>query len=323
MAIPLIIDTDPGVDDALAIYLAINCKKFDLCGLTTVYGNVHTPQATKNARELLKIFNRNDITVKHGASAPLFKELSEPAYFVHGEDGLGNLTKPLSKEEKLAEYPNEATQFIIDSAHKYPGELCICGIGPLTNLALAVKIDPTIVHKIKEIVILGGTIYRPGNVSPIAEANIFNDYHAADIVFNAGWNISIIGLDISMKVLISEKELQELDNSNEQAKQFLAKINKFYQQFYIKKRNIVNGTVCHDATALCYFIDPDIFTKKQGYMRVITDGLARGGLVFKEQHQSYGDNDEMYWKDKPLVNACVDVNLSEIKKILNKYIIYA
>jgi len=194
----IIIDTDPGIDDTMAIMLALKSPELELLGLTTIYGNVNCSQSTINALKILEVAGRSNIPVAKGSDVPLVIEPHHHATFVHGDDGMGNthLSLPASKALDIS-----AAQFIVEMIMKNPDEITLVPIGPLTNIALALRIEPKIAKLVKEVVIMGGAATVRGNVTPVAEANIWQDPHAASIVFSAGWPLTMLGLDVTTKVI--------------------------------------------------------------------------------------------------------------------------
>jgi inosine-uridine nucleoside N-ribohydrolase len=192
----IIIDTDPGVDDAMAIFLALRSPEVSVIGLTTIFGNVHTDLATVNALRLLEIAGRNDIPVAHGASAPLTRAYAGPVAFIHGDDGQGNVYLAPASSQAISQ---PAAEFIVEQILNAPGEITLVPVGPLTNIALALQLEPRIAGLVHEVVLMGGNALVPGNATPAAEANIHNDPEAADIVFAADWAVTMVGLDVTDK----------------------------------------------------------------------------------------------------------------------------
>ncbi|MGA8285082.1 MAG: nucleoside hydrolase, partial [Candidatus Sulfotelmatobacter sp.] len=182
----VIIDTDPGTDDAMAIILALNSPEFKVEALTVVPGNVEAWQGLENALKIVSLADRCDVMVAGGAQHPLNQKLITAQYW-HGKNGLANVELPASK---CKADPRFGPDLIIEMIHKYPHEITLIPIGPLTNIALAVSKDPSIAALVKDIVIMGGSI-SGGNVNGAAEANIYNDPEAAQIVFNAGWMVTM------------------------------------------------------------------------------------------------------------------------------------
>src|SRR5271156_4209617 len=201
----VIIDTDPGVHDAMAILLALNSPELKVEALTVVPGNVEAAQGLENALKLVSLAGRCDVPVVAGAQHPLNQKLITAQYW-HGKNGLGGVDLPPSKCKPDARF---APDFIIEMVHKYPHEITLIPVGPLTNIALAVSKDPSIAALVKDIVIMGGSI-SGGNVDGAAEANIYNDPEAAQIVFNAGWIVTMVGSDVGERTLITRKYVTQL-----------------------------------------------------------------------------------------------------------------
>jgi inosine-uridine nucleoside N-ribohydrolase len=194
LARKIIIDTDPGVDDAMAIFYALASSELDVIGITTVFGNTTTDICTTNALRLLEIAGRTDIPVAAGAVRPLAMPYNGTADIVHGEDGQGNVFLPAPTTKPV---PQHAVNFLIDTILQSPEPVTLVPLAPLTNIALMLLHKPDIVKHIREIVLMGGNAYVAGNVTPAAEANIWNDPDAADIVFGADCPVTMIGLDVT------------------------------------------------------------------------------------------------------------------------------
>src|SRR5579864_8301345 len=201
----VIIDTDPGIDDAMAILLALNSPELKVEALTVVPGNVDGKQGLENALKILSLAGRCDVTVSGGAQHPLNQRLITAQYW-HGPNGLAGVELPASK---CKADPRFGPDLIIELVHKYPHELTLIPVGPLTNIALAVSKDPSIAGLVKNIVIMGGSI-TGGNVNGASEANIYNDPEAASIVFGAGWMVTMIGSDVGERTVMTRKHLNEL-----------------------------------------------------------------------------------------------------------------
>ncbi|MEP0519870.1 MAG: nucleoside hydrolase [Hyphomicrobiales bacterium] len=267
----IIIDTDPGVDDTLAIHLAFADPRIELIGLTTVFGNVHTYQATRNARHLVEMSGLS-IPVAHGAEKPYQQPSKDPAHFIHGTEGFGDLAAPVPHTPAD---PRSAAQFICDMADEHGEELILCPIGPLTNLAYALDLDPELPNKIGRVVIMGGAVTVPGNVNQYAEANIHNDPHAAEKVFAADWNLRVVGLDVTEKILCRTEDLEDIAVGAPKIGGFLRDVSAFYVRFYQGARGF-DGCCLHDPAALIAITDPDLFTFEANPVRVIEGGDASG-----------------------------------------------
>jgi uridine nucleosidase len=301
MAKKIIIDTDPGVDDAMAILLALKSPEIEVVGLTTIFGNVYTDQATQNALRLVELAGRPDISVVAGAALPLVAPLDSVADFVHGADGLGNIDLPFPAGRPL---DTPAAQFIVETVLARPGQITLVPIGPLTNLALALALEPRLPEKVAEVVLMGGAATVNGNVNPAAEANIIHDPHAADVVFNAGWPVTMVGLDVTLQTVMTDDYLGSLISTGSAAGEFVYDISRFYRDFHHDLFGLA-GTHTHDPSAIAYVIDPSLFTVERGPVRVITEGLAAGQTLFDQRQQWSEPN---LWSDRPAVNVCLGVD---------------
>ncbi len=315
----VIIDTDPGTDDALAILLALNSPEFKVEALTVVPGNVIAKQGLENALKIVSLANRCDIPVAGGAQHPLNQKLIT-AEFWHGENGLANIELPASK---CKADPRFGPDLIIELVHKYPHEITLIPIGPLTNIALAVSKDPSIASLVKEVVIMGGSI-SGGNVNAVSEANIYNDPEAASIVFNAGWpSLTMVGSDIGERTLFTRKNLQEIESAPGPESNLVAGIARFLLDLGAKYGDV--GTAMYDPLAVGVALDPSVVTTKPMRVDVETRGeFTRGETVANrrlaiERNVLHGDR---YWIEgldsvQPNTNVCVGSNA---KKFLNMFV---
>ncbi|KAK1319663.1 putative uridine nucleosidase 2 [Acorus calamus] len=197
----IIIDTDPGIDDAMAIFVALQSPEVEVIGLTTIYGNVYTTLATRNALHLLEVAGRTDIPVAEGSHVTITKGTKlRIANFVHGADGLGNQNFPPPKGKPIRQ---SAVEFLVEQANLHPGKITVVALGPLTNIALAIQRDPGFMKNIGQIVLLGGAFSVNGSVNPAAETNIFGDPDAADIVFTSGADILAVGINVTHQVVFT------------------------------------------------------------------------------------------------------------------------
>ena len=299
----IIIDTDPGVDDAMAIFLALQSPELDVIGLTTIFGNVHTELATTNALRLLEIADRNDIPVAQGAEHPIAGPFGGPVPFVHGDDGQGNAHLPPPSTMAV---PEPAAELIIEEVMAFPGEITLVPIGPLTNIALALRLEPRIAKNVREVVIMGGNAIVPGNATPAAEANIHNDPEGADIVFGAKWPVTMVGLDVTHKVNMTRDHMAAYAKANNPLAQHIARIVPFYRDFFESSMGM-NGIYVHDSSAIAYLIDPTLFKTEQWPMRVETQGISRG----KTWPAIRGVERAVEWHNRPKVNVCVDVDAAK------------
>lgn len=269
----VIIDTDPGIDDAMAILLALNSPELRVEALTVVPGNVEAWQGLENALKIVSLAGRCDLPVAGGVRHPLNQKLIT-AQFWHGKNGLAGIDLPTSKCKPDSRF---GPDLIIELVHKYPHEITLIPVGPLTNIALAVSKDPSIVPLVKDIVIMGGSI-TGGNVNGAAEANIYGDPEAAWIVFNAGWMVTMIGSDIGERTLITRKYLADLQSLHGPESDFIAKLADWY--LTRSEKSGYQGAAMYDPLAVATVIDPTLVTLKDMHVDVETKGeFTRGETV--------------------------------------------
>lgn len=267
----IIIDTDPGIDDAQALCYAMAHPQLELLALTCIYGNVAVDLATQNALRLCEL-TKSTAIVAQGAASPLVIDPHPVADFVHGKNGFGNVE--LAKPSRQAD-SRSAAELIVDLIRQHPGQVSLLPIGPLTNIALALQLAPDIVELVDEVVIMGGAIDVPGNVSPFAEANIWNDPHAAQQVLSANWPITLHGLDVTHQVIFTLDYLDSLAKLSPQCGGFLRDASRFYADFY-RQRNGFNGCCPHDLLAVYYAANPLSYQTTACNFDVVTEGEESG-----------------------------------------------
>jgi inosine-uridine nucleoside N-ribohydrolase len=269
----VIIDTDPGTDDAMAIMLALNSPEFDVRALTIVPGNVTAAQGLENALRMVSLANRCDIAVAGGAQHPLFQKLIT-AEFWHGKNGLANVELPASKCKADRRW---APDLIIEVVHANPHEITLIPIGPLTNIALALQKDPSIASLVKQVVIMGGSI-SGGNVNAAAEANIYNDPEAAQIVFQAGWPLTMVGLDVGDKTLLTRGHIEALKKNPGPVSDFIYRVADFL--IALSEKYGDPGTPMYDPLAVGVALDPALVKAPAMHVDVETRGdFTRGETV--------------------------------------------
>ena len=304
----IILDTDPGTDDAMALMLALNSPELDVRAITVVPGNVTAEQGLENALRMVSLANRCDIPVAGGARHPLFQKLIT-AEFWHGKNGLANIELPRSKCKADARF---GPDLIIELIHASPHEITLVPVGPLTNIALAVERDPSIVPLIKEVIMMGGSI-KGGNVNAAAEANIYNDPEAAQIVFQAGWPLTMVGLDVGDKTLLGRKQLEQLASTHGPVNDFIYGVAKFLVGLSEKFGD--SGTPMYDPLAVGVAIDSMLVTAPAMHVDVETRGeFTRGETVANrrneiERNVLHGDRYIIEGVDKvePNARVCVEV----------------
>lgn len=300
MTHPIIFDTDPGIDDAQAIAIALRHPEIELLGLTTTYGNVDVETATHNALLLAELAGQ-EIPVAQGAAQPMVKERHPPPAHIHGANGLGDIALPAvqGRAEGVS-----AAQFIVDTVNARPGEVTLVAVGPVGNLAAALQLDPGIVERVKRVVIMGGSIREGGNVSPVAEANMFNDPDAAARVLTAGWPLTLVGLDVTHRCVLTDAHMARIEAGQGALGPVLAGSFAFYRDFYREALGI-DGCCPHDSCALAWLLRPELFTTARGHLTVATEGDAEGQTIFAPEGRAFIEG---RWSRTPLVEVCLGVD---------------
>lgn len=270
----IIIDTDPGIDDAMAVLFACLCPDIELVGLTSIFGNVTTDIATRNALALAEMAGC-DVPVARGADAPVQQKAKPVAWDVHGRDGFGDVA-PITPAGKPV---NEtAAEFICRTVSQNPGEIVLCPVGPLTNLARALELDPAIAGKVRSVTVMGGSLDAGGNVTASSEANIWQDPHAADAVFAAGWDVTMVGLDVTHQIKCSPEDFAGLVRPAPVLGGFLNQAAQFYFEFHHRVDGF-NGCYMHDPSAVISIVRPDLFAVEHEPLSVIVEGEEIGRTV--------------------------------------------
>lgn len=261
----IIIDCDPGVDDAVAILLAFASPgEIEVVGITTVAGNVPLDSTTRNALRICRLAGRTDIPVYAGCERAMFPAL-RPHASVHGGDGLGDIGLA---EATHGTMPEHAVDFIIRTVNQFPGEITLCPIGPMTNIAVALLKEPGIAPKIKKIVFMGGAAFCPGNTTPAAEFNIWFDPHAAQIMLNAGVPLVMIGLDVTGKAVMTAERIDALRAGGTEIGTQAAAMMASYGR----------GDPClHDPCVIAYLLDPSLFQGVAAKVDVECESLFNRG----------------------------------------------
>lgn len=271
----IIIDTDPGIDDAIAILLALSARKeLEVLALTTVNGNVGLDKVTKNAFKILEIAGRNDIPVYKGSAEPLVR-VHEHCEAFHGDDGLGNLQ--MAESQRMPE-EEDAVDYLTRKVREDKGNITLVPIGPLTNIAKAIQKDPEFIHNVKEVVIMGGA-ENGGNMTPHAEFNFWMDPEAAQIVFQAGFEkVTMIGLDATRDVWLNSDLRELLWQINTPASRFIHQITRVYVDGHWNYAKEIGCELC-DVLIVTYLLNHDIVKTKEAFVDVETEGLCQGASV--------------------------------------------
>lgn len=272
----IIIDTDPGQDDAIAILLALASPELEVVGITAVAGNVPLRLTEKNARKICELAGRPDVRVFAGAERPLLRR-SVTAEHVHGKTGLDG---PVLPEPTMPLQEQHAVDFIIETLMKEEsGTITLCPLGPLTNIALALIREPRIAPRIKEIVLMGGGFFEGGNMTPAAEFNIYVDPHAADVVFRSGAPIVVMPLDVTHKALTTAARIEAFRSLGTRVGDAAAALLEFFERFDEEKYGTDGGPL-HDPCVIAYLLRPALFTGRHCNVEVeISSELTMGMTV--------------------------------------------
>lgn len=271
----IIIDTDPGQDDAVAILLALASPELEVLGITAVAGNVPLALTEKNARKVCELAGRPDVRVFAGAKRPLVRDLVT-AEHVHGKTGLDGPELP---EPRMALDGRHAVDFLVETlmAHA-PGEITLCTLGPLTNIALALLREPEIAPRVREIVMMGGGFFEGGNVTPAAEFNIYVDPHAADVVFRSGIPIVVMPLDVTHKALTTAVRVAAIRKLGTPVAVATAQMLEFFERFDEQKYGSDGGPL-HDPCVIAYLIEPGLFGGRRCNVSVETASELTMGMT--------------------------------------------
>lgn len=284
----IILDTDPGIDDALAILLALAEPQVELEALTITYGNCSVDQGVQNALSVLELASAPQIPVSKGADRPLVQPLLL-APETHGNTGLGyaQLSPP-----NLEPDPTPAINLLIEKTMNHPGEVTIIAIGPLTNLALAIRIEPRLIQTVKEVIIMGGAIHHDGNVTPLAEFNTYCDPHAAKIIFHSGMPITLVPLDVTYRVVFTPEDRNRLLEIESPLTHFIAESTRFYMEFHGEYQQI-NGCVINDPLALAISYMPELVDLQELYVDVDISGGVSMGKTYADFYNILGKEPNM------------------------------
>lgn len=302
----VIFDTDPGVDDALALLYLARHPEIDLRGVTTVFGNAAVERTARNAC-VLKAAWGFEAPVARGAAGPLNPARIEEHWpvVIHGHDGIGDIG--LADAPAAEADPRPAHRLIIDEVRANPGEISLVAVGRMTNLALALAEAPDIAAQVKQVVLMGGAFARPGNVTPAAEANIWGDPEAADAVFGASWPVVAVGLDVTLQVVMTRGALDALGQSGGAAAQMVRDLSQDYIRFY--EGQVPDGMVVHDACACVCLTDPHLFGTIEGRVRVLTEGIGAGMTVMRPEGRRFPPSD---WDIAPAQRICMSVDAEAV-----------
>jgi purine nucleosidase len=291
MPYKILLDCDPGLDDALALVLAHGDPDIDLVAVTTVGGNVGIENTTKNALELREYLGFTTVPVAKGAGAPLVRSIKD-ASEVHGETGIGNVSLAAATLPASTEH---AVDVIIDAIRSAPSSIHLVATGPLTNIALALEKDPGIARLVASFTIMGGSFTR-GNATPAAEFNIYADPEAAKIVFDADWQVTMVGLDLTLQAQANTQIISRLEKLGAFADELLVPLATFWIDPRDQGHPSFDGQAVHDVCAVAYVTRPDLFASRPARVEVETRGEFTEGMTVVDF-------------DSPTPNALVPVSL--------------
>ncbi len=268
----IILDTDPGIDDALAILLALASPEIVLDGISAIHGNASTAQVTTNALSILELAKASHVPVYKGCEIPLVQpSLLSPE--THGNTGLGYANLSAPQNQARAQH---GCDYLIEQIMSHPKEITLVAIGPLTNVALAIRKEPRIVENVKEVFIMGGAIRHQGNTTPLAEYNTYVDPHAAHMVFHSGMPMTLTPLDVTYQCIFLKEDLDRLLKIDSPITKFIADSTRFYMEFHDEYQKI-DGCVINDPMTLALTFMPEICDYENLYVDVdISTGVGLG-----------------------------------------------
>ena len=274
MARPIIIDTDPGQDDAVALLLALaSPMELEILAITTVAGNVPLELTTRNALMMVELAGRPEVPVYAGCDRPMIRDLITAEY-VHGKTGIDGAETP---PPTTSPADGHAVEHIVEAVRAHPG-LTVCTLGPLTNIGSALQQSPDIAHSIDQIVLMGGGFFEGGNTTPAAEFNIYVDPHAADIVFRSGIPLVMLPLDVTHKALTSDRRVDAFKNLGNKSGTATAGMLEFYER-YDMGRYGTEGAPLHDPTVIAYLLEPDLFDGRNCFVQIETESEVTMGMT--------------------------------------------
>jgi purine nucleosidase len=271
----IVFDTDPGIDDACAILLALASPELSLEGLTVVHGNCSLEQGTTNALSVLELANAGHIPVARGCDLPLVQP-SLLAPETHGDTGLGYAKLAAPRAQSIRQH---GIDFLIETILASPGEITLVAIAPLTNIALAIRQEPCIVEALKEIIIMGGALRHEGNTTALAEFNTYVDPHAAQVVYQAGIPTTLVPLDVTYQCILTPSDVSHLQKIDSPITKFVAEATRFYMEFHDEYQQI-DGCVINDPLALALTFMPELCTYRELPVEVdLSGGISMGKTV--------------------------------------------
>jgi purine nucleosidase len=306
----VIIDTDPGVDDALAILLAAASPELRVEALTVVAGNCPVEQGTTNALRVLELVGREDVPVARGMAVPLVRPPGTAAD-AHGKTGLGAAELPAPACEPVAQH---AVDLLIERITAAPGEITLVAIGPLTNLAMALRLEPDLASAVREVIVMGGAIRAGGNVTPLAEFNVYCDPHAAHVVFHSGMPITLVPLDVTDRVLLTEDDVERLCSVRSPISAFVRDATQSYLRYLAERRDL-KGCALHDPLALALAFAPELVELHPLYVDVGLDSGACLGKTIADFYQLEGQSSNVRVALEVRAREAVEVFVRRVERL--------
>jgi purine nucleosidase len=309
----IIIDTDPGIDDALAILLALASPELALEALTVVMGNCSTAQGVSNALSVLELAGAGHIPVVPGLDRPLLQPLLT-APETHGQSGLGYAQLPSPRCHPASQH---AVDLLIERIMAAPGEITVVAIGPLTNLALAIRREPALLQAIREVIIMGGALRHEGNTTPLAEFNVYVDPHAAHIVYHSGLPITLVPLDVTYQCILTQADVERLLALDSPITHFIADATRFYMEFHDEYQGI-QGCVINDPLALALTFAPDLVETRPLHVTVDTHSPLSLGKTMADFYGAWSKPPNMQVALKVQARRFIELFMERIEKLVRR-----
>lgn len=286
MRMKILLDLDTGVDDSLALLYALHKPEMEIVGITTVCGNIDPIQGAYNTLKILDLVDAKNIPVAAGAAQPTNGTWHGPTDFIHGSNGIGNVELPDTKRVIVDQNVND---FQMELANQYEGELVLITLGPLTNIANTIRKYPDFPKKIKSVIMMGGAVSISGNVSPVSEANFAGDPQACDFVFLSGMDITVVGLDVTMKTRLKKEHIKFIDENcspkDRKAVDYLKEALAYYWDGNQKQNYCINDCPLHDPLAMMIALNPSLAVMESRVARIECLGTYTRGMVVTDRRE--------------------------------------
>lgn len=306
----VVVDTDPGADDAVALLFLAARPDVELLAVGSVFGNVSAPTAAENALRLLEVAGLSDVPVAVGADEPLEGNRLGTAEFVHGDDGLGNAAGPPAATRPVS---ITAAEQLVEIARANPGEVSLLALGPLTNVALALRLEPELPRLLRQVVWMGGRVHVPGNLARWADANTLHDPHAAEEVLAAGMRLTVVPLDATQHSWVGQPWLDRVAGAETDVVRYALAVSGFYTDFYTQyvegpKRGGARGCVLHDPMAAVLLLEPDLASYESHRMAVELTGTHTFGMTVADLRGYTTEADLGLPEERPAVRIALAVD---------------